>query len=210
MAERVPMVSQEVRVEPVGVPGAAAIVVKMRDEDLWLDLVEPGHAVGKVGPHTAARVSFGDALGLYAAQTTILSAGNPTPGRLVVARPAKFEAVQRRQFFRVDIVVPFTWTSRAKPAPQKATTLDLSGGGLRFQHDAALPADERLQISLPLGPGVVVATAGRVVRSWPSPAAPGKFMVAVEFQGIPERSQDRVIAFLLDAQRKERAAKAFR
>lgn len=189
------------------------VIAKVRDEDVWVDLTDARDPLGKAEPGTKLMMRFIDHQGVCEREVTLISAGNPTPARLVFENPGVLPLVCRRQFFRVDTSLAFTLTPKvSRPGmlngvPQKGMTQDLSAGGMRFRSSLPLQVGDPVQVTLPLLNGLSIVVPGQVALL--TDAGGGKRDVGVSFKDVPERVQDKLITFLLDVQRRQRAMRSF-
>lgn len=126
-------------------------------------------------------------------------------GALVLVRPRRFQVLQRRQYFRMWLELPFTFSvvdSLEAPATAptyEATTEDISGGGLRFSSLLQLNPGDSLRIRLDLAPARAITCLATVVRAH---AVPGsrKRDVAVHFRDLEERDRSELLRFLFQCQ----------
>ena len=187
---------------PEGTLSAGATVREVRDDRVAVKLVEGAPSLAGLVPEdrvdvlvsTPARVLRGEARVIEVAPA------------LTITPPVETVALQRRRFFRARVAVPFSFLvvhatdDHGASLGAKARTLDLSGGGLRFESALRLTLDAHLELVLHLGPDQLLAE-GRVVWGERSRLrGPARFSYGVEFTDLPRRDRDRVVCFLLARQ----------
>jgi c-di-GMP-binding flagellar brake protein YcgR len=97
--------------------------------------------------------------------TASLSGSRERPEVLTLRRTGHDDVVQRRDWFRVDAVVPVTLIPRdgtRRRAP--ASTLNVSGGGMLVSDPLALALEAELDVELHADSGPPVRARCRVVR----------------------------------------------
>ena len=113
-----------------------------------------------------------------------------------------------REFFRLKLSVPFSFTVLEAKDPQIARnqtftyrTQDLSGGGLRFETHLPLVRGDSLQLHLILPTSEPVKVHARVVWSKRSSEEGDEvYKGGLEFVDIDEEEQDRIIGFIFRSQ----------
>ena len=129
---------------------------------------------------------------------------DPTPV-LLLRLPNEIKRLERRQHTRVEVYIVPKKLSLLENGEEKqvpATIVNLSGGGLMFQHDTPLPKDTRFEtvFELPGGFGLV-QVSGQVVRSVPygGETAP-VYGLGAAFTGIRYSHRENIIKFILHQQ----------
>jgi hypothetical protein len=187
---------------PAGTLCAGATVREVRDDRVVIDLVEGAPSFAGLDPEDRIEVLVSSPVRVLRGVARLLEVGPP----LTITPPVEAVAMQRRDSFRVRVAVPFSFQvlrTAADPGPPfgaKARTLDLSGGGLRFETDLRLRLDAQLQLVLHLGTERPVVE-GRVVWGERSHLpGPPRFSYGVEFMDLRQEDRERVICFLLAQQ----------
>lgn len=151
---------------------------------------------------TPVELIFWDDVASYAMDSVIVQRiAVPVP-ILVLEFPDDIRRIQRRNFVRVDAFYPITFQVVEKTGLsdlKKATMLDLSGGGMRFQLREKLEKGTILYALLEL-PSGKIGTPGRVCRVEPIEDTT-KFSVSVDFYQISERDRDRIVHCVFQIQR---------
>lgn len=210
--ERPYLIGQEVELEAVlaGRPFMVSTsLLELRPESLVLELPHVAALAG-VRPNAAVRIKFYDSVGLRMADTTLIVAGHP-PGTAVLRVPRNVQVLRRRAWFRVSMAIPVKYavmrSARAKVSAttvHDALTQDVSGGGVRFETPLPLDAGDGVEVRLtPPGQAPLLLHC-RVARTFPGSA--GTVSVGLEYVGIDESDRNRIVAMLVEAQRKQRAS----
>jgi PilZ domain len=120
-----------------------------------------------------------------------------------VAVHGNIERIQRREWARVEAVVPLRIHSIEDDAGGETITLNLSGGGVLLKDHWRLPLGADVQLELIVDPAVApVRALGRVVRE----AARGEKGVRIDSIARPD--EERLLRYVRERERAEmRAAK---
>jgi hypothetical protein len=187
---------------PAGTLCAGATVREVRDDRVVIELVEGAPSFAALDPDDRVEVLVSSPVRVLRGVARLLAVGP----LLTITPPVEAVATQRRGCFRVRVAVPFSFQvlrapdDPGPPLGAKARTLDLSGGGLRFETDLRLTLDAHLQLLLHLGTDRPLLE-GRVVWGERSRLpGPPRFSYGVEFTDLPQQDRDRVICFLLAQQ----------
>lgn len=140
-----------------------------------------------------------DEHGLCTFTTKVLSAG-PAPG-IRLARPGPVAREQRRGYFRLpaQVTVSYGVVDGTGRCQGESATLDMSGGGIRFEIAGGLSVGDLLAIDVGIG-GDGILAEGEVVRVGRIPGGTGQ-VVAVRFTEISEGDRERIIRFLFRVER---------
>ena len=143
--------------------------------------------------NSPAVVEYTTPLGVYRLSGEIAAAGED-PEIVRLRRDGHDDVVQRRDFVRVDAVVPLQVSLPGGAA--KTLTLNVSGGGLLVQDPVGLEPGTRIDLNLELAHGAppVRATA-RVIRE----VAPGE--TALEIVGIANEDRERLVRYVTERER---------
>jgi PilZ domain len=124
---------------------------------------------------------------------------HPTPGRsdlLRIAVRGDGERIQRREWARIDAVVPITVRAIDEDLGGATNTLNVSGGGVLIQDIWRLPLGLDVRIELEVAPGhPPVRALGRVVRE----AAVDQKGIRIDDLG--REDEDRLIKFVRERER---------
>jgi len=116
------------------------------------------------------------------------------------------ERVQRRNFFRMDCLIPFCFKPVTDTAeilnPQdaeKGVILDISGGGMRFVSQFELMEGMLIKglIEMETKPAIVT---GKILFARQMPNA-GKFQYRVRFDNLPDEISEQIVQYVLQLQR---------
>lgn len=113
---------------------------------------------------------------------------------------APAEILQRRDFVRLEAGQPVALTDPSGGEPVRTHAIDISGGGMLVNGLADLDEGRRLRFHLELGPGEPpVEGTARVVRT------EGQEHRGLVFEAISATERQRIIHFIFDRQRADRA-----
>jgi c-di-GMP-binding flagellar brake protein YcgR len=123
-----------------------------------------------------------------------------------IERLSDVKKVQRRDFFRLDIVLDVTMklvgtNGIGEGNSINALTKDISGGGLRIISKTKLIANDLIDIDLKTDEGIIHAR-GRVIRCVPYESSSSDYDIAVIFDSIQEQDRTQIISFIFNYQRK--------
>ena len=186
---------------PAGTLCAGATVRDVLQDRVVLELVEGAPSLQGLEPDDRVEVLVSTPKRVLRGAARLLEL---VPA-ITITPPVEPVALQRREFFRVRVAVPFSFVvgreDHGPPLAAKARTLDLSGGGLRFETGLRLTLDAQLEILLHLGRGERLTVEGRVVWGERSRLpGPPRYCYGVEFDDLPKADRDRVVCFLLAQQ----------
>ena len=182
-------------------PSGATLPARVRDADPGTLLL--GMSAGKSDPveQLAGRdvsVEFTNRRGVCRIQGTARAAGDG--GALRVDGSGVVELIQRRDFVRVDAMVPVTYQPLGPEGwTVTAHTREVGGGGFRIAQAEMLRADDMMRFTLDLGEGhQPLSIVAHAVRE----AGPGEF--GMRFVEILERERQRLVHWNFERERIER------
>ena len=155
--------------------------------------------------------------------------GDKQVPHLVLSPPCNIEKVERRKFFRLPIDLTFRfipvsfpegfeknilqrkqvvagWHSQLNHQAYSAHahSVDFSGGGLMMISEFAVSEGDEIFLAIDV-PGLSLEVAARVVRSYSFESGDKKVQqVGVQFVGLDENEQDKIISFIFREQRRQR------
>ena len=122
-----------------------------------------------------------------------LALDGPNAERLRVHVEGEAERIQRREWARVEAVLPVSVTGLDEPVGGDTQTLNLSGGGLLVRDPWNLPLGIDVRVSLQVEPGAEpIKALGRVVRA-PAPDAKG-----IRIDSIARDDSERLVRLVRD------------
>lgn len=134
--------------------------------------------------------------------------------QLLIAYPQEISIMQRREFFRVEVVYYIQYLKMEneidganvlKPIDyhqeNKGILLDISGGGLKLKLRDKLNAGDVIITSIPMY-GEKLIVKGKIVRCEVDEGE--KYLCGVAFENIDNRTQEKIIHFIFDKVRKQR------
>jgi c-di-GMP-binding flagellar brake protein YcgR len=155
------------------------------------------------------RVRFWDEIQAYFFDTRVSDVTSQRRDFVVtVPRSEAITPVQRREFFRVNERVAFSFRVQyatdppSLGPPRYGQTKDISGGGLGFLCVDPPPVGTTLRLSIPVEPGRHIVLNGRIVRVQSSRL--GEFC-GVHFIVSNESKRDALVAMVFELQRRKRA-----
>ncbi|MDR0271796.1 MAG: PilZ domain-containing protein [Clostridiales bacterium] len=117
------------------------------------------------------------------------------------------EKVQRRSAFRFNCAIPVTfsaiYSSGQQAEREEGVATDLSAGGAKIFTDKSLHTGYLLNISIPLGEGLVVAFGDVRTRTELPDGSKFAYQYGVRFSMMPESDQEQIIKFMYKNQREE-------
>lgn len=123
----------------------------------------------------------------------------------IIEYPVKIDRIQRRQYVRIPIVMPFKFQivePEGLGQEKRGYTIDMSGGGVMFKYKERIPEKTLLIIYLKIEdedmelPATVVRYTKETERN--------HYKICVEFKDISERTRDKIIRYLFNIQRQMR------
>jgi len=161
-------------------------------------------------PGTQIRVNYYDSQAVYTFEAEVISQSSGLKPTVTVSRPISIRRTQRRNFVRLDSKLPVSFVVINDELveagnPQRGTTLDISGGGIRFETSEHLPEGTVLDLNIELSGTGKVSALGKVVRAVAS-GNKGKntYVIGVQFMIIEEKERDKIIRYIFDKQRELR------
>ena len=116
--------------------------------------------------------------------------------RLRVVLSGESERIQRREWARVDAVVPVHLHGLDEPIAGETTTLNVSGGGILVNDRWSMPLGIDVRIELQVEPGAPpIRALGRVVRDV------GKDRKGVRIVDIARDDEERLVRFIRERER---------
>lgn len=158
---------------------------------------------------TEVTVKFYDQVAVYFVDCLVMSYNMGHVPTIVLGNPINSKRVQRRNFVRLDTKIPVVYTildNDMKPVSEqfKATTIDISGGGLMFSTDGTIQQGKFLEILAFLSADTTVTAIGKAVRVMDNISGKNKKSIGVEFSLIEERERDKIIRYIFNQQRELR------
>ena len=161
-------------------------------------------------PGTKIRVSYYDDKATYSFDSAVIDRNMGTLLQISIDRPISIRRTQRRNFVRINTKLPVSYTIISDELPeaaysQQGITLDVSGGGIRFQTSLFLPEGTVLELKIDVqGLGQILAL-GKVVRTISSGGKDANsYLIGVQFMIIGEKERDKIIRHIFDKQRELR------
>ncbi|WP_026476021.1 flagellar brake protein [Alkaliphilus transvaalensis] len=112
------------------------------------------------------------------------------------------EKIQRRYYYRLDIVRKVLIELRDEPIQIEGVTKDISGGGVKVYTKEPLPIGCRIDCKIFLHDDSkeIIDVAGEVIRCFKDPQK-NEFVVGISYRGIQEPVRSKIISFIFERQR---------
>lgn len=134
----------------------------------------------------------------YACTVKVIGKQTSPIALLKVSKPDKFVRIQKRNWVRL----PYITAVKYRPAGYKvdffeSKSIDISGGGLLFQTNHPIDANENLEVEFSLD-NLTISTTGKVVRC---SSVDNSYRIALKFTDISELERDKIVGFIFQKQR---------
>jgi c-di-GMP-binding flagellar brake protein YcgR len=115
---------------------------------------------------------------------------------------SKLEKVQRREYFRFNCIIPFTFKKvNDEGCATEGVVKDISGGGLKFITNGQLRSHEYIETYVPLHDNHIQCI-GIVLYANKSNAEMFKNEYRIEFTKIADSAREKIIKYTFDEQRR--------
>lgn len=164
-------------------PGALRVVLAVADSRV--------RRLG--GSEVSVEVTTGRGIQRYVG-TLDLDRGGAEVLRIVISGDA--ERIQRREWVRVEAVVPVRVHAVDEPIDGETTTVNVSGGGILVADKWHMPMGIDVRVEVQTEPGAEpVRALGRVVRD------PGNDQKGIRFVDIGREDEERLVRFIRERER---------
>jgi c-di-GMP-binding flagellar brake protein YcgR len=146
-------------------------------------------------------------IGVFAFSARVLSRKHSEHlSYMKIERLSDVKKVQRRDYFRLDIVLDVKiklvrTDGTVDNNSFDALTKDISGGGLKLISRTRLTANDLVDIAIKTDDGIIQAR-GRIIRCIPYEGTGSDYDIAVIFDSIQEQARTQIISFIFNYQRK--------
>jgi c-di-GMP-binding flagellar brake protein YcgR len=190
-------------------------VYRSRVENITKNCIVLGAPLDKGTPiplraGTLVRVNYHDEKATYSFETEVSDRDMGVGPTISTARPLSIKRTQRRNFVRLDSNLSLVFNIISDELdeagkPLKGLTLDISGGGTRFESNLSLPEGIVLEMNINLPRIGTVSALGKVVRTTATKNSVKKhYIIGVQFMIIEEKERDKIIRYIFDKQRELR------
>ncbi|MBE3592657.1 MAG: flagellar brake protein [Thermoanaerobacter sp.] len=140
--------------------------------------------------------------GLFTFYAKVLNRFSGKLALLEIMPISSVERLQRRQYFRLEKVIPFTYTISGGDEDRvyKGVIQDISGGGLRCKVDKKLEVGTIINCVFTLDQEVTVS--GKVVRY--EELLEKGYEIGLCYVDIDEKVREKIISYIFEEQRKSR------
>lgn len=136
---------------------------------------------------------------VYTFTSTIVGIETGPPPQLIIKYPAQLDRIQRRQFVRLQSLIPVKVELLTAPEiSYQAHAINISAGGvyLLMEKNCLTGTEIYLTLQKPSLPKIL----GKVLRSYPSEDGDGLWEWAVKYVDITEGERDKIIKFIFARQ----------
>ncbi|ABY92956.1 flagellar brake protein [Thermoanaerobacter sp. CM-CNRG TB177] len=140
--------------------------------------------------------------GLFTFYAKVLNRFSGKLALLEIMPISSVERLQRRQYFRLEKVIPFTYTISGGEEDKvyKGLIQDISGGGLRCKVDKKLEVGTIINCVFTLDQEITVS--GKVVRY--EELLEKGYEIGICYVDISEKVREKIISYIFEEQRKSR------
>ncbi|MDI3500307.1 MAG: hypothetical protein PWP18_485 [Thermoanaerobacter sp.] len=140
--------------------------------------------------------------GLFTFYAKVLNRFSGKLALLEIMPISSVERLQRRQYFRLEKVIPFTYTISGGEEDKvyKGLIQDISGGGLRCKVDKKLEVGTIINCVFTLDQEITVS--GKVVRY--EELLEKGYEIGLCYVDIDEKVREKIISYIFEEQRKSR------
>ncbi len=110
------------------------------------------------------------------------------------------EKIQRRYFYRLDIVRKVIMKLWDEDVAIEGVTKDISGGGIKVSSSTAISVGSKVECTIFLKDNDSIEVSGEVIRCYKDPGLK-EFQIGISFFGIKEGVRSKIIAFIFENQR---------
>ncbi|MDD5090774.1 MAG: PilZ domain-containing protein [Candidatus Wallbacteria bacterium] len=196
-----------------------AVTKIIKDKEIYLEMPIQDGKILKFWPQTMLYIHFtfeNEPGAVYTFSGRIQKTGTEAKKEVFILNfPSKVTRVQRRNFVRVDVIIPFNYFSYKPPAPEgeeketlvpvlkRGYSLDLSGGGIMLRTPYVLEKGQFILSDFDLGENAyrVRCQIVRVIQS--SRGRKRYFKYGVIFTDINESIRRSIIGFVFEIERKK-------
>lgn len=160
------------------------------------------------------RVQFEQPDALYSFVSTVVFRRSVETLRIYdLALPDEVSRSQRRQLFRLSLVLPVEYAITFLPEEnltivpgiyEKAIIRDISGGGVRLVTDLQLPKSTKMNIKLLLEESDLTLTGEIVNIHEQGDQEKERYSYGVKFVDLDYNTQDQIVSFIFEEQRRRR------
>ena len=140
--------------------------------------------------------------GLFTFYAKVLNRFSGKLALLEIMPISSVERLQRRQYFRLEKVIPFTYTISGGEEDKvyKGLIQDISGGGLRCKVDKKLEVGTIINCVFTLDQEIIIS--GKVVRY--EELLEKGYEIGLCYVDIDEKVREKIISYIFEEQRKSR------
>ncbi|MCD5413643.1 MAG: flagellar brake protein [Clostridiales bacterium] len=108
--------------------------------------------------------------------------------------------VQRRQYFRIDMLKNVTVKELESDKEVKCYTKNISGGGIKLICNKKIQAGKVIECKLFLKEGYMVTAVGKIITTKKS-IDETKYELSVEFENISDSTRNNIVSYIFEFQR---------
>lgn len=184
------------------------LIRSVTDDRLYIDIpvINGAYIVPAFPSKLTANIIFNNSV--YMFETLLLSITKMEGAAVwVIEMPQEFKKVQRRNFLRMDVLLPANVNVEATNGIYlptfKTYCLDISAGGVRYVIDFPVNAGKIAKINVSDFPGIGQLEAFcKAVRSVKSIYSDENYWVGAEFVDLPNKITDEIVRHIFKVQKR--------
>lgn len=141
-----------------------------------------------------------DGKGVYCFKAAVVDRAREPVLHLRIKQMAKTQKIQRRDYFRLNMLLPIQVLDENKNILSSGNTKDISGGGMRFTLPHKIEDDEDIYVNIEIE-GKSYQIKCVVLRRIPVGDGLNDYEVAVQFTQINEGDRNNIIKYIFKHQR---------
>lgn len=174
-------------------------------EFILIDCPEVSSGSLKMVPDTAVLIRLINKGFVLSCSTTVTSILRQPVNLVILEFPTRYEKMQIRKFPRLDVCLPALFndlsasTPEAKNVRHKATTLDVSLGGVLMASKQKLETSQRIALSIKISATDKITNIVSVVKSQQKNKKVGHeiyHVVGIEYQNLTEEQKSKLVKFI--------------
>lgn len=186
-------------------------VEEVRDDVLYISMPMRKGVLVPLSIGQKIKINIKYKQSIFAFLTTIIGRRREPIPTLIVNKPDSIIRInQKREYVRLATNLPLRFkmltTDNNSDIDEennilRATTIDISAGGVLFTTKDNFKKTEKMEIELKLSDHELIICTAKVVRIFEKDRKTGETRVAVEFDNINEGQRDKIFRYIFEKQR---------